>query len=497
MLEKLLLLSMCILACTAESVPASEDSGPDGGTAVDLDGGGHSKYRIDYLTFPSDSILREIAGSSTLAQSLETRLKIAARHGRWDVHADYQLIVIHAEEPQATRRPRLGKSSEAQAMEEVRFRRSRRSADGMPARVSDTRGVVRPLHAVERSRLPPQAGAGKRDSLTLSLAPDLPEAVLPLSSIISDDRRWWNLTYSYGDDRTAIVHRLDRLSVGFTTERSAWRLGRQAISWGNGMIFTPMDVFNPFDPAAVDKEYKSGDDMVYGQYLLQNGDDLQGVAVVRRNPDNGEVEMDQSSLGLKYHGLVGPGELDLLAARHYGDRLFGLGGNVSVGGAVWRGDLTWTQTADDDVLAAVTSLSYSWNWYDRNVSGVIEYYYNGFGQADGRYAPDQLAQNPALLARLERGELYTLARNYLGASATVEVSPLLLLTANAFINFDDPSSLIQLVVQYSIAQDLAVTGALNVPVGPPGSEYGGIPTSIPDRFWSTGPGLFAQLAWYF
>ena len=35
----------------------------------------------------------------------------------------------------------------------------------MPQRVSGTRGVVRLWHAVERSRLPPQAGAGKRDSL--------------------------------------------------------------------------------------------------------------------------------------------------------------------------------------------------------------------------------------------------------------------------------------------------------------------------------------------
>ena len=51
--------------------------------------------------------------------------------------------VADFKEPQATRRPRLGKSSEA----------------------SGTRGVVRLWYAVERSRLPPQAGAGKRDSL--------------------------------------------------------------------------------------------------------------------------------------------------------------------------------------------------------------------------------------------------------------------------------------------------------------------------------------------
>ena len=52
---------------------------------------------------------------------------------------------FHTMEPKATRRPWLGKSSEA----------------------SGTRRVVRSFHAVERSRLPPKAGAGKRDSFNL------------------------------------------------------------------------------------------------------------------------------------------------------------------------------------------------------------------------------------------------------------------------------------------------------------------------------------------
>jgi len=53
----------------------------------------------------------------------------------------FETSIAATEEPQAARRPRLGKSSEA----------------------SDTRGDDS-LHAVERSRLPPKAGAGKRNS---------------------------------------------------------------------------------------------------------------------------------------------------------------------------------------------------------------------------------------------------------------------------------------------------------------------------------------------
>ena len=333
---------------------------------------------------------------------------------------------------------------------------------------------------------------------TLQLAGQLPGAPLPINNVINDDRRWWDLTYSFGDDeKTAMIHRLDRLNVGFTTENTAWRFGRQAISWGNGLVFTPMDVFNPFDPAAVDKEYKTGDDMLYGQYLFNNGNDLQGVAIVRRDPLSGDVEKDQSSLAFKYHGFLGMNEFDLLAAEHFGDQILGLGSIVGIGGAVWRGDLTWTDTDFDSVLSLTTSLSYSWNWGGKNISGLLEYYHNGFGQKNGAYSFGDLAQNPDLLKRIERGELFTLARNYLAASATIEVSPLFMLIPNFFINLEDPSALAQFVAQYDWKQDLQILAALNFPVGPDGSEYGGIEAPVDGLYFSVGPSIFAQLAWYF
>ncbi len=263
------------------------------------------------------------------------------------------------------------------------------------------------------------------------------------------------------------------------------------------MIFNPMDVFNPFDPAAVDKEYKTGDDMLYGQYLLNNGSDFQGVAIARRNPRTGNVEKDQFSVAVKYHGFLGMNEFDLLAAEHFGDRVLGLGGIVNLGGAVLRGDLTWTRTDTEDVFSAVTSLSYSWNWGGKNVSGLLEYYYSGFGQKDGAYSLADLLQNPDLFKRLERGEVFTLARHYIGASATIEMSPLFMLIPNVFVNLEDPSALAQFVAQYDWKQNLLVLGALNIPIGSDGSEYGGIEAPVNNLFFSTGPSLFAQLAFYF
>jgi hypothetical protein len=333
---------------------------------------------------------------------------------------------------------------------------------------------------------------------TLSLASGLPGSALPVNSVISDSRRWWDLTYSSSDDdKSAIIHRLDRLSVGFTTDNSAWRFGRQAISWGNGMVFTPMDVFNPFDPATVDKEYKTGDDMLYGQHLFNSGHDLQTTLIVRRDLHSGDVEREQSSLAFKYHGFLGMNEYDLLAAEHYDDQILGIGGIVSIGGAVLRGDLTWTDTQRESVWSVVSSLSYSWTWGGKNISGLLEYYYNGFGQTDSAYSGSDLQQNPDLLKRLGRGELFTLARNYLAASATVEMTPLFMFIPNVFINLEDPSALAQFVASYSLKQEIQVLAALNLPIGSDGSEYGGIESPVDGLYFSTGPSFFAQLAWYF
>jgi len=77
------------------------------------------------------------------------------------------------------------------------------------------------------------------------------------------------------------------------------------------------------------------------------------------------------------------------------------------------------------------------------------------------------------------------------------MSPLLNLTPNIFINLTDPSALAQLVLNYDWKQDIQLLVALGIPIGPNGSEYGGIDSDQTDLYLSTGASLFAQLAWYF
>lgn len=327
----------------------------------------------------------------------------------------------------------------------------------------------------------PAAGLG------LSAAP----AVLP-----DDQRRWWDLTDTVSEgDRHRVEQRLDRLSVGYTGDRWVWRLGRQAVSWGNGLIFNPVDVFNPFDPAAVDTEYKVGDDMLYAQYLLDSGSDWQAVRVQRRDAA-GQVSGDVSSTALKFHGFGLEREYDLLLAEHYGEALLAVGGSVNVGEAVLRGDLVGTDSEGEWVTSAVLNWSWSWVWGGHNVSAVGEYYFNGFGLREGDYTPEALAADTGLGRRLARGELFTLGRHYAAASLQVEVTPLLNLTPALFANLGDSSALLQLAARWDLAQNWQLLGAVNLPLGPPGTEYGGI--EVPGRGnLARGAGLFLQLGYYF
>ena len=163
---------------------------------------------------------------------------------------------------------------------------------------------------------------------------------------------------------------------------------------------------------------------------------------------------------------------------------------------MWRGDLVVTFTDDATVPSLVTSLSQSWVWGGKNVNGLAEYFYNGFGQSDGCYEFRCLAANPDLLERIARGELFTLGRHYLAVSASVEVTPLFLLTPTVFLNLADPSALVQVLFQNDLRQNLQLWSAVNFPLGSDGTEFGGPATAVPGVFLSSGPSVSLQLVWY-
>jgi hypothetical protein len=394
--------------------------------------GGHVKYQYTHTDYRADDVSALSGGETANDHSADLRLKADGTRDRWDFSVHYELLALQGDSVEARRR-------------------------------ALTLGLV---------------SAGSASGL-----PDDRRRLLDLTHDISDD------------DRRVAIHRLDRLSAGYTTERQVVRVGRQAVSWGNGLVFHPLDFVNPFSPVAVDKDYKTGDDMLLAQWTLAEGGDVQAIVLPRRDPSTHDVESEQGSYAIKLRQRAGEFDLDFVAARHVGESLFGVGVVRSIGSAVWRLDTSYTDLDEHDgAWSLVTNLDYSWSWFDRNVYGYVEYFRNGVGthDADGYVSPD-----PALSARIERGELFTLGRDYFAFGLQVELSPLLNVYTNVIRNLNDGSAYLQLRGTYDWRQDIQFMAGVNLPHGDRGDEYGGIPLSGTPLYTASGRSAYFRIAYFF
>jgi hypothetical protein len=315
---------------------------------------------------------------------------------------------------------------------------------------------------------------------------------------VEDDRRLMDLTKAISDDDDAILyHRLDRLSLTLQKERLLVRLGRQAVTWGNGFLFNPMDLFNPFAPTDIEREYKVGDDMTLAQFTLGRSSDLQFLFVPRRDPSTGDLERDASSLAGKAHFAMNSTEFDIMAARHYEDHVVGVGFSGYLGDAAWRFDTTWTflneKSDENDFLSLTANMDYSWVWMEKNFYGFVELFYNGLG--DDKYV-DSLFKK-AVAERLERGELFALGRFYLAWHIRMEVHPLVNLFVTVINNCEDPSGIFQPRLTWDVTQDIQFTCGGNIFYGGGDTEYGGFRIPPTDILIKSPDSAYMWLAYYF
>ena len=319
-----------------------------------------------------------------------------------------------------------------------------------------------------------------------------------LSLFPDDASRLFDLTHVFENSGKRLhLHRLDRLSVGYASDDLVLRVGRQVLSWGNGLFYSALDLVNPFDPAAIDTEYKTGDDMLYAQRLFESGNDLQAAVVVRRDPVTSDVSSSRSSALLKYHAFIGGSEVDVLFGQHYDEPVFGLGLVRSVGGAVLRSDVSITDSGDGWKTRFLVNGSLSWVALGKNMSGSLEYFHSGFGLDEDRKSTTDVAGNEELSEQLRRGDLFNIGRHYVASSVLVEVTPLLSVSPTLFANLSDGSALFQLIGQYSLSDNTSFLGSVNIPIGPAGTEFGGLTVPPTDQSLSGGPGVFLQWAGYF
>ncbi len=323
----------------------------------------------------------------------------------------------------------------------------------------------------------------------------------PIFPVDPDQISLWHLNHILTDhDQTFTEHRLDRLSLGYSGTHLVMRIGRQALTWGSGLVFHPMDLFNPFAPNATYTTYKLGTDMLYGQWLFNSGADLQGVIVPHRDPKTGSLTDNQSSAGVKWHGFVGENHtigIDLLLAQNYQTQVLGAGASGAIGGATWTTEAIPIHLDGNSLLTSfLTNVQYAWIWNEKNINGYIEYFHNGFGVSG---TDRTLSSLPASLTeRLVRGELFTVSSNYIGAGINVQWTPLFTLNPSIISNLDDRSMLLIGQAVYSLSQNTNITYGFQWGLGSHGTEYGGLQTAPDSGIYVTPANqAYIRLTWYF
>ncbi|HSG87967.1 MAG TPA: hypothetical protein VLA56_02065 [Pseudomonadales bacterium] len=267
----------------------------------------------------------------------------------------------------------------------------------------------------------------------------------------------------------SVEHRLDRLWGA--VRLGEWRLaaGRQAASFGNGLVFQPMDLFNPFSPTEIDRDFKRGEDMLQLGRPFDDGSEIGLLLVGRRGAGDG-LDGSEGSAALRHRRFVGALSMELIAGEHLGDPLLAAGFSGPLGTAVWRLDLVTQREGGEVRVSGVANLDWSLVVAARNVYLFAEFYRNGFGLADPTLAG--LAQTPGLRRRVQRGEVFTLGRHYVAAGGAVEWHPLLNQQLLLIRELQDGSHLLQTTLAWNPTDSQTWQFSLVAPLGGRGEEFG-------------------------
>jgi hypothetical protein len=288
----------------------------------------------------------------------------------------------------------------------------------------------------------------------------------------------WDLRWTIYEDANVVwQHDLDRLSVRRRFGRADVTVGRQAIGWAVGLIWSPNDLFAPFSPVEIDRDYRLGIDAARALVSLGAFGELDTVYAFY------DADFDDHVLIGRWQRRLAPANaaVGLMGGKFLSDAVVGVLATGELRGVGLHGECTFTHDFDDDhapfgpasFFRAVAGADYR---FSGDVVALAEYYFNGYGTAD----PDQYILR-AVSPRVARGELFNVGRHYLGFVADWRVHRRLHLIGQGQWNLTDPSA------QVGPALTLALAGGAELVAGAyfglgskpenlfPRSEFGSLP----------------------
>lgn len=251
-----------------------------------------------------------------------------------------------------------------------------------------------------------------------------------------------DLTWTESEGILDVTARVDWLFLKAETDGVRGTIGRQAISHGQGKLFSPLDVIAPFNPTTIDTEFKPGVDALRVEAFFGQSHRLDIAAAYLG-------EWDADGIGIVGQGTstVGATDIGVYTAWMRGDPMVGGSVFTPVGPVGVYGDVAV-------ILEDVTQL--------RGVLGAdiratpstmmtVEVYHQTFGSDNPADALVVMKGD-----RYSRGELWLVGHSYAGLSVQQTLSPLWNLSMMTLSNVTDPSALATLSLHWSASENAEI-----------------------------------------
>lgn len=294
-------------------------------------------------------------------------------------------------------------------------------------------------------------------------------------------------------------HELDRAYVSLHLDFMELTVGRQAIGLGRGVLFSAVDLFSPFSPTEIDREWRRGVDAIHLELRVPGVSEL-SADIVAALGEIRDGELTTYAVIGRVRALLGDVDASVLLGRRGEDNMAAGIVSLNIGDAEVHGELamfgTDGQGIDGGFLgtrAVVAKLllggSYMFD-IGTGLRAVAEYHYSGFG-VDNIGDDPSILLDPAWQARFLRGDTQLLGRHAVALSLSYDVFDDLSFMVAYIQSPVDGSGLIAPGFNWNYSDNVTIVFSAFIPWGTPPDA--GVPTSE----WGSSPlTLFLQARLY-
>jgi hypothetical protein len=312
-----------------------------------------------------------------------------------------------------------------------------------------------------------------------SILPDRGEAFFRLTQLD------WQI--SRRDDTFLWEHEIDRAQISLHPRWGEIIMGRQAVGLGRGRLFSAVEMFAPFSPSEVDREWRRGVDAARIEYRLSSTVSVEGIGAFGES-------WDESALLGRARGYFGPVDGEFLFGKRGEDLLAAVVTSAALSGAAVHAEAALFRIPEkqpggglfgNDRLAGKALLGASYTFDIGNGLTLLgEYHYSGFGIRDAEDAVQLLTSDTALQQRFLRGDTQTLGRHNLGLQASCPVKDVVTAGLLVLVSAQDGSGLLSPSAVWDVQRNVTFLASAFASWGTRPSdgvlrsEYGGTPWSL-------------------